>query len=227
MRYLLICSVLLAPDLNAGAEPVVIDRIAVVVGNRVVKTSDIERDLRASQFLNRQKPDLSDAARKKVAERLIEQELIRQEIRNGGYRQPSAADVDGFIARIRRDRFADSETQFRSALAPWGLTPEQFRAYVAWQLTVLQFIDQRFRPGVLVTDEDVKHYYDQHRAELARANPNNSTFEKLEPEIRELIVGQRVNEAFEEWLNQTRRRTRVQYHPAAFGEAPSSTGANP
>ena len=50
-------------------------------------------------------------------------------------------------------------------------TEDQLRRYLQWQLTVLRFIDQRFRPGVLVTEEEVRAYYDEHRAELQKANP--------------------------------------------------------
>jgi parvulin-like peptidyl-prolyl isomerase len=203
------------------------DRVAVVVGRRAVKLSDIERDLRGSQFLNRQKLDVSDAARKNVAERLVDQELIRQELQNGRYSSPTAADVDAFLDRLKRERFASSDAQFLSGLKQYGLTPEQFRDYLRWQLTVLRFIDERFRPGVLVTDEDIKAYYEQNRAELARANPKANTLEALEPRIRDLITGQRVNENFEEWLNQSRRQTRIQYQPVAFGRAPSSEGVKP
>jgi hypothetical protein len=81
---------------------------------------------------------------------------------------------------------------------------------------VLRFIDERFRPGVLVTDEDISAYYKEHGAELRKAYPKDTTLEALEPKIREILIGQRVNQNFEEWLNQTRRRTRVAYRDAAF-----------
>lgn len=187
---------------------VVVDRVAVIVGTRVVKASDIERDLRASQMLNREPVNLSSDARRKVAVRLIDQELIRQEIANGGYRQPSRQDVDGFLAQLRRDRFSGSDAQLRSALKDYGISEAQFREYLLWQLTVLRFIDERFRPGVLVTDEDVRAYSDEHRADL----------KKDEPKIREIITGERVNQLFEEWLEQARRRVRVEYRDGAFQE---------
>ncbi|MBV9613086.1 MAG: hypothetical protein JO091_11475, partial [Acidobacteriaceae bacterium] len=39
---------------NALAPGVIIDRIAVVVGNSIVKDSDIDRDIRVTSFLNNQ-----------------------------------------------------------------------------------------------------------------------------------------------------------------------------
>ena len=222
LRSLLILN---AAYLLGGA--VVIDRVAIIVGSRVVKISDIDRDLRVSQFINREPIDISLTAKRKVAERLITQELIRQEIRNGGYSQPTEQDVKAFVKRLQLDRFKGSEAQFRSELARYGLTEDQLRQYLLWQLTVLRFIDERFRPGVLVTDEDVKSYYDTHRAELQKANPKNNSLEALDPKIRETLSGERVNQNLEEWLDQTRRRTRIQYREAAFQEGAASQAVQP
>jgi peptidyl-prolyl cis-trans isomerase SurA len=198
---------------------VVVDRVAVVVGRHVVKLSDIDRDLRASAFLNGEPLNFSPDAKRKAAERLIDQELIRQEILTGGYRQPSQQDVDAFLAQLQRDRFGGSAAKLNAALSKYGLTVEQLRQYVLWQLTVLRFIDERFRPGVLITDEDVHAYYQEHSAELRKAYPQLRTLEALEAKIREILTGQRVNQNFEEWLTEARRRTRIAYRDAAFQEA--------
>ena len=204
---------------------VVVDRVAIIVGKRVVKTSDLERDLRVSQFLNRQPPDLSPTTRRKVADRLITQELIHQEVMNGGYSRPTEKDVATFIQNLKRDRFSNSDTQFRSALARYELTEDALRQYMLWQLTVLRFIDERFRPGVLVTDEDVRAYYEANGAELQKANPKNSSLEALDPTIRETLIGERVNQNFEEWLTNTRQRLRIEYRDPVLREGTAAQGA--
>jgi hypothetical protein len=197
---------------------VVIDRVAVIVGKRVIKTSDIDLNVRVSQFMNVEPLNLSEAEKRKVADRLVVQELIWQEMMSGGYSQPTDQDVNAYLQQLVRDRFKGSEAQLRSALAKYGLTEDQLRKYLLWQLTVLRFIDQRFRPGVLVTDEDVRAYYEQHREELQKAYPQDNSIEALDAKIREIIVGERVNQAFEEWLQQTRARTRIEFRDAAFRE---------
>jgi hypothetical protein len=197
---------------------VVIDRVAVIVGKRVIKTSDIDLNVRVSQFMNVEPLNLSEAEKRKVADRLVVQELIWQEMMSGGYSQPTDQDVNAYLQQLVRDRFKGSEAQLRSALAKYGLTEDQLRKYLLWQLTVLRFIDQRFRPGVLVTDEDIRAYYDLHREELQKAYPQNNSIEALDAKIREIIVGERVNQAFEEWLQQTRSRTRIEFRDAAFRE---------
>lgn len=63
---------------------IVLDRIAVIVGKHVIKKSDIDRDLRVTEFLNRQPLSLISTVKRQSAERLIDQEIIRQEIITGG-----------------------------------------------------------------------------------------------------------------------------------------------
>ena len=93
---------------------VVVDRVAVIVGNHAVKSSDIDRDLRVSSFLNRQPLDETPASRRKAAERLIDQELVRQDILNGQYAVPADQDVDSFLQQLKRERFSGSDAQFQS-----------------------------------------------------------------------------------------------------------------
>ncbi len=197
------------------------DRIAVVVGMRVVKSSDVERDLRVSEFMNREPLNLGADVKRKVAERLIDQELIRQEMMNGGYSNPADQDANEILQQLLRDRFQRSDAQLRAALARYELSEEQLRRYLAWQLAVLRFIDQRFRPGVLVTDEDVQAYYQQHKQELQKAYLQNSSIEALDSKLRETIVGERINLSFEQWLKQSRTQTRIEFREAAFQEGRS------
>jgi len=185
----------------------VVDRFAVIVGTRAVKTSDIERGLRVASFLNRQPLDESSAAMRKAAELLVDQELVREDILRGQYAMPTEKDAGDFLQRLKRDRFGGSEQQFKSELARHRLTEDQLLRQLMWQLTVLRFIDQRFRPGVLVTDEDIAAWREQHGAEARNATAD---------QIRETLTGERVNQAFEEWLAEARRDTRIEFRPQAF-----------
>ena len=188
----------------------VIDRIAVIVGKHVTKLSDIDLDLRVTAFLNREPLKEDAAAKKKSAERLIDQQIIRQEIATGGYARASDADVNAMLAQIRQNNYGNSDTRMAQALRQYGLSEEQLRAQLLWQLTVLRFIDQRFRPGVLVTDEEVRSYYEQHRAQF------KADFESSTAEVRSILEGEQVNRQFEQWLPDARRRTTIEYREEAF-----------
>lgn len=194
----------------------VIDRIAVIVGKAVIKTSDIDRDLRLTEFLNRQPVNLDAQARKQAAERLIDQQVIRKELATGGYSRATDADANALLASIEHDRFGAAEARLDAALERYGLTEDELRRELLWQLTVLRFIQERFQPGVVVTDQEVRAYYDQHLADLQRANPHNSTFAALEPKIHDLLTGEAVNKDFDAWLTRARQDTHIEYRQGAF-----------
>ena len=200
----------------AGSNAVILDRIAVIVGKHVIKTSDIDADLRFTAFLNRE-PFRTVADNKRLsAERLIDQEIIRQEIISGGFRRPAESQAAALEAQLTRDRFAGSEARLRAELTRYGLSENDLREQLLWQLTVLGFIDQRFQAGVVISDEDVRSYYDQHLADLRRQNPQASSYESLAPKIRKVLEGERVNQNFNQWLSQARSRYRIEYKQEAL-----------
>lgn len=213
----MLCATTLLLTLTAGSPgAVVIDRVVITMGRQVIKLSDMKRDLLLTQFMNREPVNVGPDALRKSAERLIDQTIIRNEIVRGTYRRPSDSEADDLVAVLRRDRFGGSESRLREELSRYGLTGNQLREQLIWQLTVLRFIDQRFRPGVLVTDEEVRAYYEQHLADLKRRYPQQNSFEALEPKIRASLEGERINQNFVDWLAEARKRNRIDYQQEAF-----------
>ncbi len=218
MRLLLpICVLAAAAPCAVCAEgAVVVDRIAVIVGKNAIKLSDVDRDLRLTAFLNDTKADDSPKARRESADRLVDQQIIRAELASGAYSRATDAQADALLARIRRDRFGDSTAKLRAVLATYGLTEDELRNQLLWQLTVLQFIQQRFQPEASVSDEDVRAYYNQHATQLRREHPRNSSFEALQGDIRRILEGEAINKAFENWIAGSRQQIRIVYREGAF-----------
>jgi hypothetical protein len=194
----------------AAGAAIVIDRIAAIVDKHAVKLSEVDRDLRVTEFLNREPLTLSADAKRKAADRLIDQQIIRAELSTGGYGRAGDSSAAAMLQQLRRDRFGNSDARLKQALAQYGLTEEQLQSQLLWQLTVLHFIDERFRPGVLVTDDQVKQYYDQHPA------LHKVAYEKAEAQIRQTLEGEQVNQQFEEWLDQRRKSDRVEFRDEAL-----------
>jgi peptidyl-prolyl cis-trans isomerase SurA len=200
--------------LPAGS--VVIDRIAVIVDKHVIKASDIGRDVRVTEFLNREPLNMNADVKKKAAERLIDQTVIREEMEKGGYARSSEAEADGMMKRLLTARFGGSEARLQQELAPYGLTEAQLKLQLQWQADVLRFLEQRFRPGVIVTDREAQDYYNQHKPDLERQFPQLKTFAALEPKIRASLEGERLNQNFDEWLAAARKRDRIVYRQEAL-----------
>jgi len=193
------------------ANAVVVDRIAMVVSNHVIKESDIERDIRITDFLNGDKLDLSPAARRKAAQRLIDQAMIRREFDQGRYTAPSPAETGQFLEQVKKQRF-HNDAEFQQALRTYGITQQELESHVRWQINVLHFIEQRFRPGVLVSEQEVDAYYRAHQAEFRNAKTGKvASVDDVSEQIQDIIAAPKVNKEFEDWLDRARKRIKVDY----------------
>ncbi len=187
-----------------------LDRIVAVVGRRAIKQSDLERDIRVTQFLNNSAPDSGPQVQKEALERLIDQELIRSDMgtaANTGYLHKEAK---ALYDRLLLERFGGSKARFDAELSRRRLKESQLLDQLQWQLIVLRFIDQRFRPGVIVTEEEIRRYYDGHRQEFQSAG-RNVGLEEASPSIRENLEAEGINRNFEEWLREARKAAVVRY----------------
>ncbi len=195
---------------------VIIDRIAVVIGQHIIKDSDIVRDIRITAFLNREAPDFGPASRKRSASRLIDQQFIRDEIRLGAYPSAPVADAERLLDEIRSARAA-SDALWTRALSSVHITEDELRSALLWQLTVLRFVDLKFRPGVFIPEAQLQSYYDAHLQEIRGSHPGvTPSFEAFRGEIEEALVGQRVNELFYAWLDEKRKAASIEYREASL-----------
>lgn len=135
------------------AAAAVVDRIAVAVGNRAIKESQIDREIRLTAFLNGTPLDESAASKRKAADRLIDQTVIRAEMGKGSYPAPSEADIDAVLAKIKQARF-HNPAQYEEALKTYGISDTEMKSHIGWQIQVVRFVDQRFTKGSAAADNE-------------------------------------------------------------------------
>lgn len=203
--------------LAATARAAIIDRIAVTLDNQVITASEIILEIRITAFLNGDALDFSPEARRKAANRLIEQELIRKEMQVGRYTSPSPEEVEPMLKQIQTQRFP-SAGEYHEALAKYGVSEEQLKSHLLWQLTLLRFIEIRFRPAVEVTDAQIQAYFNQNVAELQKraGTSRNLTLDDVRAQIRDILTEQGADKQLDEWLAGARKRTRIEFHEEAF-----------
>lgn len=199
----------------SGAE--IIDRIAVTLDNQVITTSEITLEIRLTAFLNGDAVDFSPDARRKAASRLVDQKLIRREIQVGRYTAPPPEEVEPLLKTVLDQRFHSTE-EYRHALASYGVSEDELKAHLLWQITLLRFIDIRFRPGVQVTDAEIQAYFDSNRAQLQvqSGTSRNLSLDDLRSQIRDILTEQGADKQLDVWLAQARKRTRIEFHQEAF-----------
>jgi len=200
-----------------AARAEIIDRIAASVGNRVITTSDLDREIRVSALLNGVAPDLSPTAKHDTLERLIEQKLVRNELESARYPSPTPAEVEPELAQFKKKFFKD-DAAYQQALTAAGITEKDVRDELLWQRSLLLFIEVRFRPGVQVTDQEIQDYFDQTVAPAARlAHPGQPVkLEDYRDQIEEKLIGQKVDAEMDRWMAAARKRNQIVYHPEAL-----------
>jgi hypothetical protein len=193
----------------------ILDRVAVVVGDSIITGQQILDEIRIAAFLGGLKPDYGLDARRSAAERLIRQTLIRREMDASHYPLPDPSEADPLEQQIVAQY--GGEKAYEAALARYGLTRDDVRSQLLWQLTTLRFIDFRFRPAVHVPNSAVEDYYDQQVAKWkAEGRKNIPSLENSRDRIEEILTAQRVDRALDAWLSDARKQVNISYHEGAF-----------
>lgn len=210
----------------AACRAEIIDRVAVVVGNRVITESEIQREIRLTAFLNGAPLDFSAANKRKTAERLVEQRLIRNEMESSLYPLP-APDAVEELAKDVQSRFPSRE-RYQQELQRAGIAEVDLQAHLLRQLITLRFIEFRFRPGVQIGEDELNNYFHQRLApELRKAHPEREfSLNDYRAQVEQALVGEIVDKASDTWLKGARERTRIEFRAAAFTADPARQEAS-
>jgi hypothetical protein len=201
---------LLVPGLSLSLYAEIIDRIAISVGDQVITQAQIDDEVRITAFLNDDKLDLSAAQKKRAADRLIEQALVKREMEFSHYPLPALSDADASL-KILKARYPTEEA-FQQALRQYDISEDDLRVRLLWQLTLLRFIDYRFRPGILVSDSDVQAYYQQQLAQWRSQHVDPvPSLEDARQQIEEILTQQRIDESLDRWLAEARTQVKIRY----------------
>ena len=204
--------------LAAATRGEVIDRVAVSVDKQVITTSAIDERLRVAAFLNQTKVDLSAQSRRRMAERLIEQALVRREMELSRYALPKEEDVTEYLHTVR-EQWKVPDEEFKRRMADYHLTDDRLRDNLQVQLATVRFIDLRFRPGSAVSDGEIELYYrETFVPEWQQANPGKTVpdVDEVRDRLEQLLLAQRANQSLEDWLKQARAGARVTFFEEAF-----------
>jgi parvulin-like peptidyl-prolyl isomerase len=200
---------LLAGAANGGD---IIDRIVAVVNGHVILQSQWDESVAYEALLN-QRPagNFTVEQRKAALDRLIDQELIRQQSRPPDFRVPTVADVEHRIRDIRKNYpNISSEEAWQSLLARYGLKESDLRDKVAAEIDEIRAVDAHLRPGVQVDSRSVESYYrDKLVPELQARGAKEVALAEVTPEIREVLAQQKMNDLLIAWLHTLRTSSTI------------------
>ncbi len=187
--------------------PEVVDRIIAVVNNAPIFQTDWEMALRCEALLNDRTPEsFNDLEKQQVFTRMVDQELLQQQMKSYPVVQVSDQDVQARLEEIRKQLpGAQSQEGWQRLLDRDGITESDVRDRVKLQVEILRFLDVRIRPLVRVDFRSVNQYYrDQYLPELRRRGAKDVPLSEVSDKIREILTQQRMDEQIQAWMQTLR-----------------------
>jgi len=167
----IVTAVVLHGKVNAQ-EPEIIDRIVAVVNSDIITLYDLNRalkpyeeNIKALGYETEKERETLFQVRKDLLDQLIDSKLADQEIERAQI-TVSESDIDGTIERMKVARSVTDE-QLREGLARQGLTMAEYRKEMREQILRTKLVNREVKSKIVVTNEDIKAYYDSHQDEYA------------------------------------------------------------
>jgi len=191
----------------------VVDRIVAVVNGNIILQSDWDEALSFEALLaKRSLLTFSDNDRRAVLDRLIDQELLREQSKSADFPHASDAEVAGRIAAARKlYPEAASEAAWESILRKYHLTERELKVHVRQEIDLMRLVDARLRPAVQIDSRSVEAYYrDQFVPQLKKTGSGQVPLTDVSAKIREVLTEKKVNELLVSWLQTLRSEGQVE-----------------
>lgn len=202
-------SVLKAPVARAAE---VIDRIVATVNGHIILQSDWDEALCYEALLSgRSLTQFSDDDRRATLDRLIDQELLGEQMKSASFQHASEAEAANEVAKARK-LYPEAATPegWHSVLASFGLTEKAVIAHVQEQIDLMRLVDARLRPTVQIDSKSIEAYYrEKFVPQLKQSGAGDVSLADVSGKIRELLTQEKVNELMVSWLQSLRSESRV------------------
>ncbi len=215
LAFVLFMSVSL-PLAHAGQ---VIDRIVAMVNGHIILQSDWDDALRYEALLNGRPLDqFTDDDRRAVLDRLIDQELLGEQMKAASFQHATGQEAAARVADARKQYpEAANDDGWKSVLNKCGLSEKDLVAHVQQQIDLMRLVDAHLRPAVQIDSKTIEAYYrDKFIPQLKEPIVAEVPSADVAAKIRELLTQQKVNELLVSWLQSLRSESKVSM-PGAVG----------
>jgi peptidyl-prolyl cis-trans isomerase SurA len=166
--YRLIFIFLLVVAASSNAE--LIDRILAVINNDIVTLSQFNKtysrlamQIRSSDYTQKEQADLISNLSQKVLDTLIEETLTEQQAKAVQV-EIQDKEVEETIDEIKQ-RHNYTNEEFENILKMQGSSLKEFKEHIRKQKLQSRLLGVMVQSKVVITDDDVKAYYDSHPEE--------------------------------------------------------------
>ncbi len=107
-------------------------------------------------------------------------------------------------------RIANRMRGWKAFLTHHELTPAQVENYMRLRIEILSFIELRFRQGIRITPEEIETYYTGTLLPQYPAGEKPPPLQQVSSRIEEILLQQRVNALFDNWLSNLRKQGQIE-----------------
>jgi len=197
----------------------VIDRVVTNVNGHVVLQSDWEQEVAFEAFSNARDPDsFTSAERNAALNRLIDRELLREQLRPS---QPAPPEqVAARVAEVRKlHPDCTTDDGWRAKLQRYGLTQSALEKRLAEQIQLMKLVEDRLRPSIQIDQQAVETYYhDQLLPDMKRAGSVATPLTEVFGRIKDLLAERKMNELLSGWLASLRSGSHILTPESSAGD---------
>ncbi len=197
----------------------IVDRVVANVNGHVVLQSDWEQEIAFEAFSNTRDPDsFTSAERSAALDRLIDQELLREQVRPS---QPAPAEqVAARVAEVRK-LYPDCAVDegWHAKLQRYGLTQSSLEKRLGDEIQLMNLVEDRLRPSIQIDQQAVETYYhDQLLPEMKKAGSRATPLPEVFGRIKNLLAEKKMNELLSGWLASLRSGSHILTPESNAGE---------
>ena len=189
------------------ANSVLLDRVVAVINGDVILQSDVVEEEHFVQLQPYNSPG-EGTLQQQALQHLVNRTLILQQLKEQQSPiQVADAEVKKQIDDLRKHLPAcapakcESDAGWKAMLAAHGFTEEGFNERWRKRMTVLSFIEQRFRQGIRISKPEIQAYYNNAFVpQFKKRNLTPPPLTAVSSRIDEILLQQHVNGLLAEWL---------------------------
>jgi len=205
---------------GSAAGPIV-DRVVRSVNGHVVLQSDWEQEIAFEALMDGRDPDsFTTAERTAALDRLIDQELLREQVRPAP--QAPSEEVASRVAEVRKlQRDCSTDEGWHATLRRYGLTQSALEKRMSDEIQLMRLVEDRLRPSIQIDQKAVETYYhDQLLPELRKAGGSASVkpLTDVYAKIKVLLAEKKMNELLSGWLASLRSGGNIRTPESSAGE---------
>ncbi|HMB84671.1 MAG TPA: SurA N-terminal domain-containing protein [Terriglobales bacterium] len=197
----------------------IVDRVVANVNGHVVLQSDWEQELAFEAFSNARDPDsFTSAERNAALDRLIDRELLREQVRPS---QPAPAEqVAARVAEVRKlHPECATDDGWHATLQRYGLTESSLEKRLGDEIQLMKLVEDRLRPSIQIDRRAVETYYrDQLLPDMKRAGSRATPLTEVFGRIKDLLAERKMNELLSGWLASLRSGSHILTPESSTGE---------